>query len=176
MVHHLLNVRDRRIGAFHRACEHLLRNADRLVEVHGGVHEAPRDEHSLQRREAFAVQRELASMGPERLQEPREVDRPMGGTGVVRVPHEVVNLIRVHRAVDDLRQVSLGFLPTPRHEQARASVRGPANQRGDGLRIHRMLLEDLVDPLDVREGAPVLRGNVVVVTGDDPLGEVHVID
>ncbi len=99
----------------------------------------------------------------------------MGRAGVVRVPHEVVDLIRVHRAVDDLRQVAIRFPPTPRHEQTRALFRRPANQCGDGLGIYAVRLEDLVDSLDVREGAPILRGHVVVVAGDDPLGEVHVI-
>src|SRR5467141_1649029 len=53
MVHHLLDVRNRCVRPFHGAREHLLGNADGLVEVHGGVHQASRDEHPLQGRKAL---------------------------------------------------------------------------------------------------------------------------
>ncbi len=38
-----------------------------------------------------------------------------------------------------------------------------------------MLPEDLVDPEDVGESLPILGRDVVVLTGDDPLRQVHVV-
>src|SRR2546426_1042953 len=175
MVHHLLDVRNRCVRPFHGAREHLLGNADGLVEVHGGVHQASRDEHPLQGRKALSIQGELAAVGAERLQEAREINRPMGGARVVRVSHEIVDLVCIHRAVDDLREVPFRLLPASGHEQTRASLRRSADQVGDRRGVHPVRFEHLVNPLDVREGAPILRGHVVVVARDDPLGQVHVV-
>src|SRR2546425_1922740 len=175
MVHHLLDVRNRCVRPFHGAREHLLGNADGLVEVHGGVHQASRDEHPLQGRKALSIQGELAAVGAERLQEAREINRPMGGARVVRVSHEIVDLVCIHRAVDDLREVALRLLPASGHEQTRAFLRRPADQVGERRGVHPVRFEHLVNPLDVREGAPILPGHVVVVARDDPLGQVHVV-
>ena len=146
------------------------------MEVHGRIHQAARREHPLQRGESLAVQRDLALEPTKGLQESREIDHPMGRARVMRVPHQIVDLIRVHRTVDDLRQVSRRFLSGTGHEEGGPSLRGASDQRGDGVGIHAVFLEDLVDPQHLGEGRPILGRDVVVVSRDDPLREVHVID
>src|SRR5213592_5015392 len=53
VIHHLLNLGDRSLRTLDGPGEHLLRDADGLVEVHGRIHQATRDEHPLESREAF---------------------------------------------------------------------------------------------------------------------------
>src|SRR5206468_3798822 len=64
---------------------------------------------------------------------------------------------------------------TEEYIRPRATLRRSADQVGDRGGADPVRFEHLVDPLDVREGAPILRGHVVVVARDDPLGQVHVV-
>src|SRR6266704_3222015 len=131
VVDHLLELPDRGLGTLDRPSEHLLRDPDRLVEVDRRVHEPARDEHPLERRQAFSVQGDFAVVSTEGLQQPREVDHPVRRAGVVGIPHQVVDLVCVHRAVDDLREVSGRLASAAGHQPRVSPLRRAADQGGD---------------------------------------------
>src|SRR3989337_3055297 len=64
----------------------------------------------------------------------------MGRARVVGVPHEIVDLVRVHRAVDNRGEVPPGLLRPARGEEGRAAGRGAADESRDGLRGHPVIL------------------------------------
>src|SRR5881398_1657176 len=128
VIYHLLDLGHRSLRTFDGPGEHLLRDADGFVEVHGRIHQAAGDEHPLQRREAFPIERELSAVCSKGLEQPREVDHPVGRPGVVRVPHQVVDLVRIHGTVDDLGQVPRRLLPTAGDDPRGPLLRRPADE------------------------------------------------
>src|SRR6266571_3680640 len=175
VVDHLLELPDRGLGTLDRPSEHLLRDPDRLVEVDRRVHEPARDEHPLERRQALSVQGDFAVLSTEGLQQTRKVDHPVRRAGVVGIPHQVVDLVCVHRAVDYLREVSGRLASAAGHQPRVSPLRRAADQGGDRVGIDAVLPEDLVNPEDLGEGLPVLGRDVVVLARDDPLRQVHVV-
>src|SRR5947209_5286482 len=93
VVHHLLNLADRCLGPLDGPRKHFLRDPDSLVEVDGGIHQPAGHEHPLEGWQPLPIEGEFPPVRPQGLEEPREIDRAVGRARVVRVPHQVVDLV-----------------------------------------------------------------------------------
>ena len=67
VVHHLLNLADRRFGPLDGPRQHFLRDPDGLVEVHGGIHQPAGHEHPLEGWQPFPIEGKFPPVGPQGL-------------------------------------------------------------------------------------------------------------
>ena len=109
-----------------------------------------------------------------------DVDGPVGHAGVVRVPQQVVHLVRVHRAVDDLPQVvvlvEICLDPFQRELLLAAQVRPPGGDDEVGHQVggDALRLQHLGDRPLVSDDLPLLRIDGLEIALDERPSDVRV--